>query len=93
MPLGKPPGWMSAAQTRMWKTFEAEMPWLNGSHRAIVEIAVTIRSDLATGELVGATRLNLLRQCLGQLGATPADASKVTLPDADEEDPDDRFFN
>jgi hypothetical protein len=28
--------------------------------------------------------LALLRQCLGQMGATPSDASKVSLPDDDE---------
>lgn len=92
-PLGGAPAWMTESQARMWNTFVAEMPWLNGSHRAIVEIAATIRAALADGAEVGVTRLNLLRQCLGQLGATPADASKVTMPDADDADPDERFFN
>jgi len=32
--------------------------------------------------------MNLLRQMLGQMGATPADATKVTVPD-DEDDKDD----
>jgi hypothetical protein len=42
-----------------------------------------------TGQEVGVQALNLLRQCLGQMGATPADATKVTLPNNDEEDEDD----
>ncbi len=40
------------------------------------------------GEECGVQTLNLLRQCLGSMGATPSDASKVTLPDNDEEEDD-----
>jgi hypothetical protein len=37
--------------------------------------------------------MSLLRQCLGQLGATPADASKVTMPaEKAEADPADKYF-
>ncbi|SPL63721.1 hypothetical protein OHAE_3653 [Ochrobactrum soli] len=32
--------------------------------------------------------LNLLRQCLGQMGATPSDATKVSMPDDGEEKDD-----
>jgi hypothetical protein len=42
---------------------------------------------------VGVQAMNLLRQCLGQMGATPSDASKITVPEGDEEDPDDALFN
>jgi hypothetical protein len=91
--IGPAPAWMGSDQAAMWATFVSEVPWLDASHRSVLEIAVTIRARLASGAEVGVQALNLLRQCLGQLGATPADASKVTLPDADEEDPDDRFFN
>jgi hypothetical protein len=37
-----------------------------------------------------------LRQTLGMLGATPADASKITMPDDDEEtpaDPSEKYFS
>jgi len=34
--LGKPPKWMTEAQASAWRTFEAEAPWLNYSHRALV---------------------------------------------------------
>lgn len=83
--LGDPPEWMGGEQRLAWRTFQREIPWLNASHRGVVEIAVTIRARLMAGEECGVQALNLLRQCLGQMGATPSDASKVTLPDDDEE--------
>lgn len=86
-PLGKPPKWMSSTQATAWRTFEAEAPWLNFSHRALVEIASTVRARLASGEDVGVQAMGLLRLCLGSMGLTPADASKVSW--GPEEEPDD----
>ncbi len=40
------------------------------------------------GQEVGVQAMNLLRQMLGQMGATPADASKVATPDEGEEKDD-----
>ena len=91
--LGTPPTWMSKDQKMVWVQFAHELPWLNGSHRSLLEIAVTVRCRLIAGEEVGVQALNLLRQCLGQMGATPADASKVIVDDGTEEDPDDHLFN
>lgn len=90
--LGLPPSWMPADQKTVWLQFAHELPWLNGSHRALLEIAVGIRARLVAGQDVGVQALNLLRQCLGQMGATPADATKVVLPETDDEDPDEAFF-
>lgn len=87
--LGDPPEWMGGEQRAAWKVFQREIPWLTESHRGLVEIAAIIRARLATGEEVGVQALNLLRQCLGQMGATPADASKVSVGDDDEDDEDD----
>jgi hypothetical protein len=86
--LGDPPEWMGGEQRAAWRIFQREIPWLTESHRGLVEIATIIRARLASGEEVGVQALNLLRQCLGQMGATPSDASKVTLPEDDEEDDD-----
>jgi hypothetical protein len=37
--------------------------------------------------------LTLLRQCLGQMGATPADASKIQIPeDETRDDPSAKYF-
>lgn len=84
--LGDPPDWMGGEQRLAWRTFQKEIPWLNASHRGVVEIATIIRARLMAGEECGVQALNLLRQCLGQMGATPSDASKVTLPEDDDED-------
>ncbi|MFL7901563.1 hypothetical protein ACJ41P_10550 [Azospirillum argentinense] len=77
----------------VWQQFAHELPWLNGSHRALLEIAVNVRTRLIAGQDVGVQALNLLRQCLGQMGATPADATKVNVPNGDEEDPEDALFS
>lgn len=91
-PVGEPPEWLvdndlSKARTA-WMTFTKEIPWLNETHRSFLEIAANIRGRLMTGQEVGVQALNLLRQCLGQMGATPADATKVSFPDGEEEKDD-----
>jgi len=91
--LGEPPIWMPVGQQAAWRVLATEIPWLNSSHRALVEIASYIRGRLMAGEDVGVQALNLLRQCLGQMGATPADASKAgAKPSGEEEDPADKYF-
>jgi hypothetical protein len=85
-PLGPPPAWLKKAAADEWQAFDDELPWLNRSHRCIVGIASIARAELASG-CADIRMLNLLRQCLGQLGATPADASKITMPE--EEAPED----
>jgi len=88
--LGDAPEWMSALQAEAWDDFAAEAPWLNFSHRALVEIASVMRARLTSGEEVGVQALGLLRLCLGQMGLTPTDASRVAWA-PDEDDPDDIF--
>jgi hypothetical protein len=84
---------MGREQKTAWETFSDELPWLNHSHRALVEIASTVRARVITGEDVGVHALGLLRQCLGAMGATPSDASKITLPDEETTaDPADKYF-
>lgn len=96
--LGGPPEWMVDTNSRKpataWHTLAAEIPWLNRSHRALMEIAAYLRGRLMGGEDVGVQALNLLRQCLGQMGATPADASKAgAKPDGQKTDAADEFFD
>jgi hypothetical protein len=92
-PLGDAPKWMNANQIKAWNTIAEEIPWLNRSHRGLVEIAASIRARLYGGEEVGVQALNLLRQCLGQMGATPADASKAgVMPGGKNEDPAEQYF-
>lgn len=92
-PIGEPPEWMNDAQRASWRVLTADLPWLNKSHRAHVSIAVSIHARLISGEDVGIQALNLLRQCLSQMGATPSDASKISIPDVGEDDPSDEFFS
>lgn len=91
-PLGKPPTWLKDTEQNKaksaWLLFEREIPWLTESHRMLVGMAATIQGRLMAGQEVGIQSLNLLRQMLGQMGATPADASKITVPDAGEEKDD-----
>jgi hypothetical protein len=75
-------------------TGQAAVPWLNSSHRGHLAIAANIRGRMMKGEDVGVQAMNLLRQCYGQMGATPADASKAgAKPDGERKDPADEFFD
>jgi hypothetical protein len=91
-PLGPPPAWLKKPAADAWEAFDDELPWLNRSHRCIVGIASVARAELAAG-CADTRMLNLLRQCLGQLGATPADSTKVTLPEETTADPSDKYFS
>ena len=95
--LGPAPAWLldndDGKSRKAWALFAKEIPWLNGSHRTLVELASRIRGRMIAGQDVGVQSLTLLRQCLSQMGATPADASKVTIPDGDEEDTDEALFS
>ncbi|MBB3972770.1 hypothetical protein [Hansschlegelia beijingensis] len=91
--IGSPPLWMTERQRESWRVLSDEIPWLNKSHRAHLSIAVVIHARLCANEDVGVQALNLLRQCLGQMGANPADASKAGgKPDGEGEDPANEFF-
>jgi hypothetical protein len=78
---------MNEAQAIAWRDFESEAPWLNYSQRCLVGIASVMRARLVSGEEVGVQALGLLRLCLGSMGMTPADTSKISW--APEEEPDD----
>lgn len=96
--LGDAPGWLidsDAAKPReAWGELRASIPWLNSSHRGIASIAATVMGRMMAGQDVGIQSMNLLRQCLGQMGATPADAGRVGLPAGPTElDPAEEYFN
>ncbi|NEJ73799.1 hypothetical protein GR197_25200 [Rhizobium phaseoli] len=91
-PLGAPPKWLTDTETNKsrsaWLLFQKEIPWLTESHRMLVGMAANIQGRIMANQDVGVQAMNLLRQCLGQMGATPADATKVAVPDGDEEKDD-----
>ncbi|RJT32787.1 hypothetical protein D3227_25650 [Mesorhizobium waimense] len=91
-PLGAPPKWLIDTDTSKaasaWLLFQREIPWLTQSHRMLVGMAANIQGRIMAGQDVGVQAMNLLRQCLGQMGASPADASKITVPDEGDEKDD-----
>lgn len=94
--VGEPFGWLDDFAKQAWKEIVSEVPWLNSSHRGHLAIAARIRGRMMDPKDVdvGVQALNLLRQCYGQMGATPADASKAgAKPNGnDEEDPAAKYF-
>lgn len=91
--VGEPFEWLNEHAQKAWREIAAEVPWLNYSHRGHLAIAANIRGRMMKGDDVGVQAMNLLRQCYGQMGATPADASKAgAKPDGDQQDPADQYF-
>src|ERR1051325_7689911 len=86
LPLGDPSDWMTAEQRVAWNLIRREVPSLMESDRALVEIAAYILGRMIAGEDVGIGALNQLRMCAAQMGATPADRSKVAVPVEPDED-------
>lgn len=91
--LGAPPAWMDEFSKRAWAQLVAELPWLKASHRGIVEITAMLRGRILEAKgPIGLQPMQELRRCYAQLGATPADESKVTQPDEGDDDPDAALF-
>jgi hypothetical protein len=76
-PLGEAPGWMSPLQEAIWDSFRTEIPWLRRSDRPLIETATVLRERLRAADLNVAS-INQLRLILAALGSSPADRSKVT---------------
>src|SRR3954468_11502079 len=83
-PLGDPSDWMNNGQRAAWERFRREVPWLMESDCVLVEIASYLRVRIMIGEEVGVGALDQPRMCAAQMSATPADRSKVALPDEPE---------
>jgi phage terminase small subunit len=91
--IGVPPSWFDQYQKRAWAGFKRELPWLKESHRALLELASMLRGQILLSRgPINLQAMQELRRILGQLGATPADESKVQWGDGDEEDPDEALF-
>ena len=92
-PVGEPFDQMTESQKAVWKRMAEDIPWLFRPHRYLLGMAVRIQTRIEAGEDVGVQAMNLLRQALGQMGATPADASKAgVLPGGEDKDPADKYF-
>ncbi|MGU3492917.1 hypothetical protein ACLBXM_02645 [Xanthobacteraceae bacterium A53D] len=77
---------MTAEVAEAYEQLRSEVPWLRQSHRGHCAIAAVLLAKLNAGTAT-VPEMNLLRLCLGQMGATPTTASKVSMPfDEDEHD-------
>lgn len=92
-PIGPPYASMTPAQCEAWRMFVAELPWLNGSHRAILQLACILHARIDENPAAGVNVIQTYSAVLSKLGATPADAARVTVPDDGDDNPADRFFN
>ncbi len=88
--LGGPSPFLDEFGIAAWESFRRELPWLAESDRALVEIAASVRGRLLGGEDVGTTALSMLQSILSKMGASPADRSKVSA--GDDENEEDEFF-
>lgn len=92
-PLGPAPACLDVAQAKAWRAFADEMPWLTKGDRMVVEVAARLRHGMQTDPDFPMGGYAQLRMCLSSMGGTPADRSKVSPPDDNDEDPADKFFN
>jgi len=92
-PVGDPPLWLNVMAQAAWREIVDEVPWLTRPHRGFLAIAASIRGRMMAGDECGVQSLNLLRMAYGQMGATPADASKAgRTNDGEQIDPAEDYF-
>lgn len=91
--LGEPYKAMSEAEQSAWHEFAAELPWLNSSHRALLQLACRLRARLNTDPDMGVNAMQAYSAILSKLAATPVDETKVNMGDGEDEDPAAHFFH
>lgn len=91
--LGDPYKSMPEDEQAAWHEFAAELPWLNSSHRALLQLACRLRARLNNDPDMGVNAMQAYSAVLSKLAATPVDETKVSAPDGEDEDPTDRFFH
>lgn len=88
-PIGEPYSKMNEEEKAQWYEFARDLPWLNSSHRVILRVACRLTVAL-DGDDFGVSKAQALSSILSKLGATPADESRVSMPETDERD---EFFD
>jgi hypothetical protein len=81
---------MDDEEKAQWFEFVRDLPWLNSSHRVILRVACRLTVAL-DGDDFGVSKAQALSSILSKLGATPADESRVSMPQDDE--PNEFFDN
>ena len=89
-PLGEAPDYLDDFGVKAWEGFKRELPWLMESDRAVMEVCAKVRGEIISGDDVGVTKLSMYQSMLSKLGATPADRSRISVQDEEDED---EFFN
>jgi hypothetical protein len=92
-PIGEPFARMTEVQRECWEAFKDELPWLNSSHRALLQIACLFRARVEQDPDVGVQALSAYSAVLSKLAATPVDETKISHGGEEEEDPSDAFFS
>lgn len=93
-PLGEPYKAMSDAEQSAWFEFAEELPWLNSSHRALLQLACRLRARLNTDPDMGVNAMQAYSAILSKMAATPVDETKIGFSDGEEEtDPADAYFH
>ena len=85
-PLGEAPDYLDDFGKAAWEGFKRELPWLMESDRAFMEVCAHVRGLLLSGEVPGVTKLSMYQSMLSKLGATPADRTRISAPDEEDED-------
>lgn len=82
-PFGSPPAHLTKEHKAAWREIAKAAPAgvLTGADRVAVELAARMLVRIRTTDFTAA-EANGLRALLGQLGMTPADRSKVSVPNA-----------
>jgi hypothetical protein len=100
LPLGDAPKWLvdttKSKPREAWEILRSEIPWLNASHRMLIATLCNQLGRLVAGQDIGVQASVFIKQCLSEMGATPAAASKVGAKqdgDAAEKDSAAEFFN
>jgi len=83
---------LALAQAAAWQDLVAELPLLNSSHCAVLQIAAVLRARLNGDPDMGVDAMQAYSAVLSKLGATPANESRVPMPAAVEDDPAEMFF-
>src|SRR4051812_20986442 len=78
-PLGDAPRWLvdtdKSKPREAWEILRSEVPWLNASHRMLIATLCRQLGRLVAGDDVGVQASIFIKQCLSEMGATPAAAS------------------
>lgn len=91
-PIGAPPRSFDVHQKAAWVAFVDEMPWLSKSDRTVVQVASRLRAAMENDPQFPMAGFAQLRMCISAMGGTPADRTKVSAPDEEDEDPADEFL-